>query len=692
MTNYKQTYRSLLFVLTCLLASSNLFATVYTVTTKTDLQTRMNAALPGDTVKVANGSYNNWGQILFTNNNGTSSSAWIVLQAETLGGVIFTGNTYLGFKGTRVMVYGFTFANGSAGTNAVVSFRSSSSNLSNFCRISNIKIDNFNTWSVDSLTENEWVGLYGTNNRVDNCTFINKYNARATVVVWYSSTTYPAPAISTYHRIDSNYFAGRSYLGANGGETIRVGDSNGSRTNGFNTIEYNLFENSRQTEPEIISNKSNFNVYRYNTFKNSNGGLTLRHGRYCLVYGNFFIVNDPTITQAYGIRVIDKGHRVYNNYIEAVNGNSTGGTSQLRAPINLFNGLTTDTTTAADASGYFAADSVIVAFNTIVNAKGGGGIVLGGTTGGTIQPKGVILANNLVKMATGSAIYRNPVNTSLTYSSEGNIYQAPSGLGETVTTGWQATTLTFGTRTDGILPPPSLVMDAAINSALYASLLNNVDVKGRTRSGVFDVGCEELNATGLIVYFPLDSSQVGAGPHGSPLPVRLINFSASQKGEEVQLQWNVANENNLSHYLLEMSGKELAFQEVAMIKAVGASGYLHSVKDLAKGKSYFFRLKMVDNDGKFTYSKVIAIDTRQTSVVKIFPNPATSIVNINLQDDQRTFEIVFINSNGKIVKKINSATGNNTIDVMDMSNGFYYIHAIRNNETFFRKPIMIQHK
>ena len=106
------------------------------------------------------------------------------------------------------------------------------------------------------------------------------------MTVWYDVTgiSYPAKSPSTYHQIDYKYFKGRTYQGANGAESMRLGDSNSSRTDGYNIVEYNLYENMTQNEPEIISNKSNFNTYRYNTIKNSAGGLTLRHGRYSDVY------------------------------------------------------------------------------------------------------------------------------------------------------------------------------------------------------------------------------------------------------------------------------------------------------------------------------------------------------------------------------------------------------------------------
>lgn len=657
-----------------MLLSSSSFATNYLVSTKADLQSRMNAALPGDTIIVANGTYN-WGQINFANNNGSVSSAWIVLKSQTFKGVTFAGNTYLQFKGTRVMVDGFVFANGNAGTNAVISFRSSSSNLANHCRISNIVIDNYNTPSADSTLENEWVGLYGTNNRVDHCTFINKYNARATIVVWYAATTYPAPAPSTYHRIDSNYFNGRSFMGENGGETIRVGTSTSSRTDGFNLIEYNLFENCIQAEPEIISNKSDFNTYRYNTFKNCRGGLTLRHGRFCDVYSNFFIVDHPSVIEAYGVRVIDKGHRIFNNYFEGVNGNSGGGSSQLRAPINLYNGLSTDTTDPTAAAGYFAADSCIVAFNTILNAKGGGGIVLGGTGGGTIQPKGIVLANNLVKMSSGSALFKNSANTALTFFAEGNLYSAPSGLGVS-TSGWTNTTLNFGTRVNGTLTPPSSIEDLAVNSASYSSLLSSLDSKSKTRNAIFDPGAEEVPSNSATVTHPLDSTMVGAGkPSVTVLPVQLIKFTAEKSADKILLVWNVAEAQGITTYEVQHSIDGISFSKAGIVTATSSSQYNFYFTHPVKGKNYF-RLKMIEYDGRNRFSKIILKDFMFSSY-RLYPNPVKDEFVIDQLNESE--DIAIFDANGRVVKQQKVAPAQ-FVKVKDLGPGLYYLKLIHTKE------------
>lgn len=517
--------KGLLLILINIIVIHNSKGSTTLVNTLPALTNAYTNANPGDTIVVANGTYN-WGAITLSNSRGNANGAWIVVKSQTIGGVTFTGSTYLKFDGTRIQINGFKFANGDAGTNPVISFRTATTSFANYSRVSNIIIDNYNTPSPDGNIENEWIGIFGIRNRVDHCNFINKSNARATIVVWYSTATFPDKSVSTFHKIDSNYFAGRSYMGGNGGETIRVGVGNNSRTDGYNIIEYNLFEGCIQTEPEIVSNKSCHNTYRYNTFKNCNGGLTLRMGKYCEAYGNYFINDDPTKTDSYGIRIIDKGHKVYNNYFEGLLGSATSN-STMRTPIVIYNGSfsSADSLNPLILNGeYLPADSAVVVFNTIVNCKGIG-IRIGHNDNGNalFQPLGLKIANNAIKMSTGQATFMEPTNTSLTYFAEGNKFDAPNGLGLNNATGFNQISLLFGSRTNGILAAPNSLLDAAVNTNNYTSLLSNIDALKQTRSTVYDVGCEELNGSGSVVTHPLDSSLVGAGnPHVVIPPVTPV--------------------------------------------------------------------------------------------------------------------------------------------------------------------------
>jgi poly(beta-D-mannuronate) lyase len=696
-------YKILLGLSICLVLSASSHATNYSVNTLSTLVSRMTAAVAGDTIIVRDGAYN-WGPINFTNTNNTSSSNWIVLKAQTFNGVIFTGNTYLQFAGTRILVTGFRFANGSVGTKSVIQFRNSSNVAANYCRVNNITIDNYNSDSSATADpanpgvgiDNKWVSLYGTNNRVDHCTFINKFNAGATVVVWYDEIggAYPGQSTSTYHRIDSNYFNGRGYLAGNGGESVRVGTGAVSRSFGYNVVEYNLFENMVQSEPEIISNKTCFNTYRYNTFKNCSGGLTLRTARYCNVYGNFFIVDNPAVTNSYGIRIIDKGHKVFNNYIEGVNGNS-GSITSLRCPIILYNGQypTNDTLNPVNSGGYCYADSYLVDFNTIVNCKGGAGITLAHTDNSTLpfQPLGMIISNNIIKMATGQAAYKDPLSTTATYFAEGNKYDAPSGLGNISPTGFTATTLSFGTRQNGILSAPALVQDAAINTIAYAALLNLTDVQGQARSSIYDIGSDEINGTGAVWAYPLDATLVGAGtPPAAPLPVRLITFNATALKNATLLKWQIENEINFKQYELEYSTDGVIFKTIATVAAANLSFYNYTYPHTIAQKEYY-RLKLIDNDGRYAYSKIISLYANGKLSVNVFPNPAQEYIIVEANGtitDQ--IEIILYNAFGQQVKKVMATSNATKIVIQHLSKGLYHLQITqKNGETGFY-PFLIQ--
>jgi poly(beta-D-mannuronate) lyase len=154
------------------------------------------------------------------------------------------------------------------------------------------------------------------------------------------------------HQVDHNHFGHRPPLGANGGETIRVGYSHQSMFSSQTLVEQNLFDRC-DGELEIISSKSCDNVYRGNTFLDSAGTFTLRHGNRCRLEGNFFIAHHKKGSG--GIRVIGEDHVIVNNYIDGV---EMGG-------IWINSGIVD-----SPLKGYFRADRCVIAFNTIVDSQG----------------------------------------------------------------------------------------------------------------------------------------------------------------------------------------------------------------------------------------------------------------------------------------------------------------------------------
>jgi poly(beta-D-mannuronate) lyase len=279
------------------------------------------AVKPGGEIVLANGKWENV-ELIFKA-KGTADKL-ITLRAETPGKVIITGQSNLAFSGEYLVISGLVFKDGSTPTGEVVSFRTSNDDLANHSRVTNIVIDNFST--ADRPMSDLWVAMYGKNNRLDHNSLVNKRNRGVTVAVRMNSEG----SRKNDHIIEYNYFGPRQVLGANGGETLRIGTSHFSREYANTTVQYNFFDRTNG-EHEIISNKSSGNSLINNVFFETQGTLTMRHGHFTKVEGNYFLGNRKPNTG--GIRIINESQSVSNNYMYGLTG------QRLRGALVIMNGV-----------------------------------------------------------------------------------------------------------------------------------------------------------------------------------------------------------------------------------------------------------------------------------------------------------------------------------------------------------------
>ncbi|WP_258103286.1 polysaccharide lyase 6 family protein [Marinoscillum sp. MHG1-6] len=272
------------------------------------LRAAIKSAVPGDEIIMANGTWEN-AEIRFV---GTGrEDAPITLRAEENGKVILSGQSNLRLSGEYLVVSGLVFKRGYTPTSAVIEYRTSSKDLAHHCRVTNCVIDDYSNperFDVDS-----WVLIFGKNNRFDHNSLIDKRNLGVTLAVRLKGEENQENG----HIIDYNYFGPRQNLGANGGETIRIGTSHYSLSYSNTVVSNNYFDRC-DGEHEIISNKSCGNIYRDNVFDQCRGTLTMRHGHYTLVENNYLLGRGKPNTG--GIRVINKNQTVRNNYLSEITG------------------------------------------------------------------------------------------------------------------------------------------------------------------------------------------------------------------------------------------------------------------------------------------------------------------------------------------------------------------------------------
>lgn len=314
------------------------------VHTVVEFNTAVVNSKPGDVIILSNGIWNN-AELLFEG-KGTATNP-ITLTVEDKGKVIISGASNLRIAGEYLVVEGLVFKNGFTPTTELISFRKDEKFLANNCRLTQCVIDNFS--NPERHESDYWISVYGKNNRIDHNHIEGKQNLGVTMAVRLNSKE----SQENYHHIDHNYFGPRPNLGANGGETLRIGTSHFSLTDSKTLVEYNYF-NRCNGEHEIISNKSCKNTYRYNTFFECTGALTMRHGSGTLVDGNVFIGNDKPNTG--GVRVINQDQTVINNYFIGLKG------FRFRGALVIMNGVPNST-----LNRYFQVDHAVIKNNAFVN-------------------------------------------------------------------------------------------------------------------------------------------------------------------------------------------------------------------------------------------------------------------------------------------------------------------------------------
>jgi len=154
---------------------------------------------------------------------------------------------------------------------------------------------------------------------------------------------------------------------------------------------------------------------------------------------------------------------------------------------------------------------------------------------------------------------------------------------------------------------------------------------------------------------------------------------------KVQLIWKTSNESNSKEFVIEKSDDNRTFYELSKISAAGNSLTVKEYSYNDNRPSYFnrpvfYRLKLVDIDGKFKYSKIIQLSLKGRSayVAQLSPNPAKDKICLEIfSDKNRNAEILVIDAMGKGVyaEQLSLQKGNNahTVIINAYSHGRYFL-------------------
>jgi hypothetical protein len=190
------------------------------------------------------------------------------------------------------------------------------------------------------------------------------------------------------------------------------------------------------------------------------------------------------------------------------------------------------------------------------------------------------------------------------------------------------------------------------------------------------------------------------------LPVKLSNLTAVKTGKDVELRWTSSSETNFSHFEIERSkdGHNYVTAGKVHSNSAGGSGNDYSFKDekildvLPQGSTIIYRLKMVDIDHRFEYSRSIPvrIDQTGTNSLSIYPNPVVGnndvFVKVNASRETR-LDIAIIDLAGRNLGKsdrLKLFAGENIVLVSPLKNmpsGVYFVRLVVDDKASFIKIV-----
>lgn len=170
---------------------------------------------------------------------------------------------------------------------------------------------------------------------------------------------------------------------------------------------------------------------------------------------------------------------------------------------------------------------------------------------------------------------------------------------------------------------------------------------------------------------------------GGLLPIVLNTFDVKRIQQSVQLNWSTMTETNSALFVIEKSN-DTKFDAIGTVNAVGFSStnqqYTYTDKTFDRNTSYY-RLKLVDRDGSFTYSPIKKVAASNGGdEVNIYPNPIYSNSKVNIEGVQANTLIEVIDISGKKITQQYLRNQNNfTMPVLQK--GFYLLKITEPNSS-----------
>jgi uncharacterized delta-60 repeat protein len=177
----------------------------------------------------------------------------------------------------------------------------------------------------------------------------------------------------------------------------------------------------------------------------------------------------------------------------------------------------------------------------------------------------------------------------------------------------------------------------------------------------------------------------------SVMPLKLTSFTANKEAKANVLHWSTEEEINIAKFEIERSNNGREYSSIGKVNA-GLSRYNYTDINPLKGSNYY-RLKVIDKDGRFDYSPVRISNNNSNINVRVYPVPVKGTLNLQMYSSKaEKAEITVTDISGKTVRTASIAlvAGANSalINVQMLSKGTYFLKVVTSEGSNTKKIVV----
>ncbi|MCE7044635.1 T9SS type A sorting domain-containing protein [Dyadobacter sp. CY312] len=247
-----------------------------------------------------------------------------------------------------------------------------------------------------------------------------------------------------------------------------------------------------------------------------------------------------------------------------------------------------------------------------------------------------------------------------------------------------------------VYDPSTNVVTGTLNSVWAPASGGAVIISNLVSTGLSSPGSEAngLNvnvvAPGAVNSSTTNDNTSAYTSSSTVLPIKLTTFTVQKEGAQANLTWATTEEVNSDHFEIQHSLDTKSWVGIGQVASNRESNvrqsYTFTHPNPASGSNYY-RLKMVDQDATFAYSRIESAEFEGTRIT-VYPNPVADVVFLKGVDASLVNEVSLINTSGVVVQKT-AGLPTSGINVKSLVNGIYLIQIQEKNGNRSTQKVVI---